>query len=233
MKARVLGAMLARRGFRTELLETTGNPLVWGEMRVAGATRTLLLNAHYSGQPASLATRQRFQPDWRASAPSGPDDESPIAALCAAIDALRAAGRSPTSNLRVVLDGEEEDRAPTTIPLAIARYRDRLVADMVVVFDGPVHPSGRPTLIYGAHASPLMSLSRQLAEAMRRTFGEEPVQIGASGASPAVAPFIEAMGFPAIAVPIATHNDQPRGHENRRLGGFFRSIVTVSAVLTM
>src|SRR5687767_7704635 len=43
--------MLAKRGLAAEILETTGNPLVWGEMKVAGATRTLLFYAHYDGQP--------------------------------------------------------------------------------------------------------------------------------------------------------------------------------------
>jgi hypothetical protein len=38
-----LRAMLAKRGFQAELLETDGNPLVYGELRVPGATRTLLL----------------------------------------------------------------------------------------------------------------------------------------------------------------------------------------------
>ena len=43
--------MLAARGFKAELLETSGNPLVFGELAVPGATRTLLLYSHYDGQP--------------------------------------------------------------------------------------------------------------------------------------------------------------------------------------
>ena len=46
-----LRAMLERRGFAAELIETTGNPLVYGELKVPTATRTLLLYAHYDGQP--------------------------------------------------------------------------------------------------------------------------------------------------------------------------------------
>src|SRR5689334_180300 len=48
-----LREMLAKRGLTTEILETTGNPLVWGELKVPGATRTLLLYAHYDGQPVN------------------------------------------------------------------------------------------------------------------------------------------------------------------------------------
>src|SRR5688572_10564723 len=43
--------MLAKRGLRAEVLETDGNPLVYGEMTIPGATRTLLFYAHYDGQP--------------------------------------------------------------------------------------------------------------------------------------------------------------------------------------
>jgi acetylornithine deacetylase/succinyl-diaminopimelate desuccinylase-like protein len=70
-------------------------------------------------------------------------------ALCAAIDALKASGLPPTSNLRVILDGEEEASSPSLVP-AIGRYRDRLGADLMVIFDGPTHTSGRPTVVFGA-----------------------------------------------------------------------------------
>jgi len=46
-----LREMLARRGFAAQLLETDGNPLVYGELKVSGASRTLLLYSHYDGQP--------------------------------------------------------------------------------------------------------------------------------------------------------------------------------------
>ena len=50
LNAEHLRGMLAARGFKAELLETAGNPLVYGELTVAGATRTLLLYSHYDGQ---------------------------------------------------------------------------------------------------------------------------------------------------------------------------------------
>ena len=56
-----LRGMLAARGFDAEVLETDGNPLVYGDLRVAGATRTLLLYSHYDGQPVDA--RAWKQPD--------------------------------------------------------------------------------------------------------------------------------------------------------------------------
>jgi acetylornithine deacetylase/succinyl-diaminopimelate desuccinylase-like protein len=175
--ATVLQQMLAKRGFEAKLLDTTGNPLVYGERRVPGAKRTLLFYAHYDGQPVNppdwkqptpftpilrdgrleegghevpgLATLSSFKPEWRLYARSASDDKAPIVALCAALDALAAQKLAPTSNIRVVLDGEEEAGSPSLVP-AIARYRDLLTADAMLILDGPLHPSEKPTLVFGA-----------------------------------------------------------------------------------
>jgi acetylornithine deacetylase/succinyl-diaminopimelate desuccinylase-like protein len=172
-----LQKMLAKRGFTSELLETDGNPLVYADMRVPAATRTLLLYAHYDGQPvdprawkqddpfkpvlrtdrmdaggdviATPARLRKFDDNWRIYGRSASDDKSPIVALSAALDALKAADLSPASNLRVILDGEEEASSPSLVP-AITRYRDKLRADAMIIFDGPIHSSGRPTIVYGA-----------------------------------------------------------------------------------
>ena len=178
--ADLLRGMLARRGFAAEVLPTAGSPLVVGEMRVPGATRTLLLYAHYDGQAvnpaawkqatpftptmrrgrleegatevAEFRTRSAFEPDWRLYARSASDDKAPIVALLAALDALKANGMAPTSNLRVLLDGEEESGSPS-LPAALERYRDRLSADLMLFLDGPTHPSGRPTIAFGVRGN--------------------------------------------------------------------------------
>ena len=172
-----LRAMLARRGFAAGILETAGNPLVYGDLAVPGAARTVLFYSHYDGQPvnprawqqrepftpvlrtgridrggaevADFVALTRFDPDWRLYARSASDDKSPIVALCAALDALQAAGQPPSSNVRVILDGEEEAGSPSLVP-AIAKYRDRLRADLMVILDGPQHSSGKPTVVFGA-----------------------------------------------------------------------------------
>jgi acetylornithine deacetylase/succinyl-diaminopimelate desuccinylase-like protein len=175
-KATFLRGLLEGRGFRSELLETEGNPLVYGDRPTPGATRTLLLYAHYDGQPVDPSKwsqsdpfvpvlrsgkledgakeldfdgQQSFDPDWRIYGRSASDDTGPIVALLAALDALEASGTRPTSNLRVVLDGEEE-AGSGSLGSAIDRYRDKLEADLMLVLDGPLHPSGRPTVVYGA-----------------------------------------------------------------------------------
>jgi len=77
-------------------------------------------------------------------------------------------------------------------------------------------------------------VSRQLAEAMTRVFGDAPVRIRTSGGTVPIAPFIEALGFPAISVPTVNFDNNQHGeNENLRLGHFFRGIVTIAAALSM
>ena len=150
-----LRGMLTRRGFNVELLETAGNPLVFAELKVPGAARTLLLYSHYDGQPVDPKGWRQPDPfapverDGRLYARSASDDKAPIVMIVSAIDALRAAGLQPSSNIRIILDGEEEAGSPSLVP-AIGKYRDKLAADLMVILDGPQHPSGRPTIAYGA-----------------------------------------------------------------------------------
>jgi len=172
--AEFIRAMLERHGLKSELLETTGNPLVYGERNVPSATRTILFYIHYDGQPVDLPKWKQESPfhpimrdgrmedgaktvpnfnsldklpdDWRIYARSASDDKAPIVALCAALDALQGKTRS---NIHVVIDGEEEMNSPS-LTAAIARYRDKLKASVLLILDGPVHASGRPTLAFGA-----------------------------------------------------------------------------------
>lgn len=175
-KAEWLRAAFEQRGLAAELLETAGNPLVLGYLAVPGATQTLLLYCHYDGQPVDpalwaqddpfkpvlrdgklsdgaeaidFAATREFDPDWRLYARSAADDTGPIVALLAALDALEVAGRAPGSNIRIILDGEEEAGSPSLVP-AIERYGDKLAADAMLILDGPLHPSGRPTIEFGA-----------------------------------------------------------------------------------
>lgn len=175
-KAEFLRASLERRGFEAELLETDGNPLVFGERPAADAGRTLLIYFHYDGQPVDpsrwhqehpfepilregsladgaglldLHASEVFRPDDRIYARSVADDTAPIIALLGALDALDAAEVTVTSNLKVILDGEEEAGSPNLVP-AIARYGSRFAADAMLILDGPLHQSGRPTVSFGA-----------------------------------------------------------------------------------
>jgi acetylornithine deacetylase/succinyl-diaminopimelate desuccinylase-like protein len=172
-----LRGMMARRGLQPRLLETPDGaapPAVLGEWRVPGARRTLVLYAHYDGQPVDASewasdpwtpvwrrgrldvapdpvvrdSTQPIDPDARLYARSASDDKAGVLALLAAVDALRAAGAAPTVNLLFFFDGEEEQMSPHLAELLRA-HADVLRADAWLICDGPVHLSGRRQLVFG------------------------------------------------------------------------------------
>ncbi|HEX6369136.1 MAG TPA: M20/M25/M40 family metallo-hydrolase [Longimicrobium sp.] len=169
--------MMRRRGLNPRLLESEGSPpAVYGEWTVPGATRTLVLYAHYDGQPTdSLAWHgshpwrpvfrtarldqggqivplpapgQPIDPEWRLYARSASDDKAGVMAILAAVDAMRASGLVPTSNLKFFFEGEEEMGSPHLGDL-LRRHADALRADAWIIADGPVHQSGRKQVVYG------------------------------------------------------------------------------------
>ena len=152
-------AMMERRGLSPRLLESgTAPPLIYGEWRVPGAGRTYVLYAHYDGQPVTPAdwtVTPPFEPrlvgegdEARIYARSASDDKAGVMAILAAVDALRAEGRTPSFNLQIVLEGEEEAGSPNLEALLRA-HRDTLASDGWIIVDGPAHASGPPQLVLG------------------------------------------------------------------------------------
>lgn len=136
-----IAALLGRRGLTTRLLDGEGGPpVVYGERSSPGARRTIVVYAHYDGQPVTEA--DWATPPWTPTLRDGPveaggreialdgltgpvrgdwllygrstgDDKAPIIALVAALDALSALQVAPSVNLKVFFEGEEEGARPT------------------------------------------------------------------------------------------------------------------------
>ena len=53
--------------------------------------------------------------------------------------------------MKIILHGEEEGGSPKGDGLGevIAKYPDKLKSDLLIMLDGPEHPSGQPTIYYG------------------------------------------------------------------------------------
>lgn len=175
--AEYIAGLLRPRGFEVRLLEADGAPpAVFAERRSPGAERTVMIYAHYDGQPVDPAEwasdpwtpvlrdgpvelggkevpmQAPFDPEWRIFARSAGDDKAPIVALAAALDALAAAGIEPSVNLKLFLDGEEEAGSPH-LAQVLADNRNLLAADLWLFCDGPVHQSRRWQLVYGVRGS--------------------------------------------------------------------------------
>jgi acetylornithine deacetylase/succinyl-diaminopimelate desuccinylase-like protein len=89
-----------------------------------------------------------YNDDWRIYARSSSDDKSPIVSLLAALDALRANKIPLGINLKLILEGEEEDGSPNLERVLLA-HKNLLDADVLITGDGPVHQSGRPLVFFG------------------------------------------------------------------------------------
>lgn len=89
-----------------------------------------------------------YSDDWRIYARSASDDKSPIVALLAALDALRASKIPLAVNLKLILEGEEEAGSQNLERVLLA-HKNLLDADLLISGDGPVHQSGRPLVFFG------------------------------------------------------------------------------------
>jgi len=97
---------------------------------------------------SSAQHRAIYNDNWRIYARSSSDDKSPIVALLAAIDALRAKKIPLAVNLKLVLEGEEEAGSPN-LQRTLELHKNLLGGDLLITGDGPVHQSGRPLLFFG------------------------------------------------------------------------------------
>ncbi|MDX1584510.1 MAG: M20/M25/M40 family metallo-hydrolase, partial [Thermoanaerobaculia bacterium] len=77
------------------------------------------------------------------------DDKVPVPAWIHALDALDRSGIERTSNLLFFFEGEEEMGSPH-LGTYLDEYRAKLEGvDAWLIFDGPVHQSRRPQLVFG------------------------------------------------------------------------------------
>ena len=179
--AQAVSAMLRARGVQVRLLRVAGaSPVVYGELRAPGATRTIGIYAHYDGQPTDASqwqhppfnpvlrdasgreldwkTQEHFDPQARIYARSSSDDKAPIEATMAALDALRSVHVATDVNLKFFFEGEEEAGSPHLANI-ISKYPDTLAADAWLLCDGPVHQSGRMQVDYGARGDVDMEMT--------------------------------------------------------------------------
>jgi acetylornithine deacetylase/succinyl-diaminopimelate desuccinylase-like protein len=175
--AEYIAGQLRQRGVQAQLLEENGGPpIVFGELSMPHARRTVMIYAHYDGQKVdpSQWTTPPWQPvlrdallekggkivamdslpqqipgEWWIYARSAGDDKVPIMSVLAALDALKATGTKPTANLKFFFEGEEEAGSPH-LSAAFEQNSDLLKGDVWLLCDGPVHQTRRLQVFFGA-----------------------------------------------------------------------------------
>jgi acetylornithine deacetylase/succinyl-diaminopimelate desuccinylase-like protein len=176
--AEFIREMMQRRGLNPQVLEAKSKdtpPAVYGEWKVAGAVHSIIVYAHYDGQPVdpkawtasppfqptwrsaavdsggqivSLPASGEINPEWRLYARSSSDDKAGVMAILTAFDALRAQNVTPSVNIKFLFEGEEEAGSPHLGEI-IDLHKDLLQADAWIICDGPVHQSGRKEVVFG------------------------------------------------------------------------------------
>jgi acetylornithine deacetylase/succinyl-diaminopimelate desuccinylase-like protein len=184
--AQFITKMMAARGIAAKLVSVAdANPIVFGEIRTPGASRTIAFYAHYDGQPldekewttppftptlrtgtiqsggrviALPSPGAPFDPEWRLYARSAGDDKAPIMALMAALDAIRAAGLALKASIKFAFDGEEEAGSPN-LEKILAANKELFAADLWLMCDGPVHQTRRQLIYFGARDNVRLDLT--------------------------------------------------------------------------
>lgn len=174
-----------QRGFNTTELETENHPLFFATLPMEESKPTILIYMHFDGQSVDPNKWNQPNPyitvlknpnengfetvpfdamgedinyDWRLFGRSTSDDKGPIVMLLNAIDLLKEENKVLPFNVKVILDGEEE-KSSKPLPKAVKEYRELLEADFLLIADGPVHSSGKPTVIYGCRGITTLSLT--------------------------------------------------------------------------
>lgn len=175
----------AARDFTTTRIETPTVPLLLAERKVSGAAKTVLIYLQLDGQPVDASRwfqKDPFQPvlkrakengemeiiswdkaatfneDWRIFARAASDAKGPVAMFLASLDAIASYKRSPNFNMKVIMDFEEELGSPN-LPQAVKDNQELLKADMLIIFDGPMHLTNKPTLSFGARGISTIELT--------------------------------------------------------------------------
>ena len=173
------------RGFNSSVLPTEGQPLFFAALPMEDNKPTILFYMHFDGQSVDPSKWDQPNPyqmvlkspngddwkdqvfedldedidyDWRLFGRSTSDDKGPIVMFLNAIDLLKENGQELPFNVKIILDSEEE-KSSKPLPKAVKEYRDLLEADFLVINDGPVHVSGKPTIIYGCRGITTLSLT--------------------------------------------------------------------------
>ncbi len=175
--AETIAKMMEQRGIPARLVSVPGsNPVVFGEIPTPGATRTIVLYAHYDGQPLDPkewatppftptlrdapiekdgrviplpAPGTPFNPEWRLYARAAGDDKAPIEAMMTALDAIRAAGLKTKSNIKFAFEGEEE-AGSANLEKILGANKQLFSGDLWLICDGPVSQTRRQLVEFGA-----------------------------------------------------------------------------------
>jgi len=136
-----------------KLVETPGNPIVYGEWLQAPGAPTILFYGHYDVQPVDPLELWESPPfeatirDGEIYARGAADDKGQVFMHLKAIEAhLKKAGKLPV-NIKVIVEGEEEVGS-NNLDEFVRQNKPMLAADVVVISDSAMFDRGVPSICY-------------------------------------------------------------------------------------
>lgn len=167
--AELLSGHLRALDMAVEEIDTPGHPMIFGQLGNDPARPTILLYGHYDVQPPEPLEEwisPPFEPtirDGRIYARGVADNKGQHFAQLLAIESLLAVTGGVPCNVKILLEGEEEVGSPH-IAEVVRRNAGKLRADLVVTADGPMHPSGQGTILYGVRGVASFELRARTAK---------------------------------------------------------------------
>ena len=178
--------MNAKEIGNVQLLEANDKsvpPVVYGEVNVPNATKTIIFYAHYDGQPVNASLWAKglhpFQPQLlngrfdegaiiqaptfplndnsRIYARGASDDKGGVMAIINAYNAIKESGIKFSYNIKFFFEGEEEQGSPHLAQI-LEKYKALLQSDLWIICDGPVHQSGYKQIVFGARGDAHLTL---------------------------------------------------------------------------
>jgi acetylornithine deacetylase/succinyl-diaminopimelate desuccinylase-like protein len=136
------------------LIETPGNPVVYGDWLGAPDAPTILFYGHYDVQPVDPLDLWQSPPfeatirDGEIYARGSADDKGQVFMHLKAVEAhLKQTGRLPV-NMKFILEGEEEVGSEHLDDF-VRGHKTELAADVVVISDSAMFARGVPSICYG------------------------------------------------------------------------------------
>jgi acetylornithine deacetylase/succinyl-diaminopimelate desuccinylase-like protein len=135
------------------LVETPGNPVVYGDWLRAPGAPTMLFYGHYDVQPVDPVNLWETPPfeatvrDGEIYARGAADDKGQVFMHLKALEAhLKQNGKLPL-NIKVIVEGEEEVGS-VNLDNFVREHRSDLAADVVVISDSAMFDRGVPSICY-------------------------------------------------------------------------------------
>src|SRR5205809_3446990 len=137
-----------------KLMETPGNPIVYGDWLGAPDAPTILFYGHYDVQPVDPVDQWTTPPfeatvrDGEIYARGAADDKGQVFMHIKAVEAhLKKNGRLPL-NIKFFIEGEEEVGS-VHLDDFVRSHKQELSSDVVVISDSPMFDRGIPSICYG------------------------------------------------------------------------------------